>query len=115
MKDENENVLVDGFYDDVLELTEKENMLVEKIKPYDGSDRVKKFELRKFLLDLRDEELPKRHLINPTFNVAGFDAGYTGEGVKTIVSGRGRAKIDCRLVPNQDPKKIRDCVQKHLE
>ena len=54
---------------DVLELTEKENMLVEKIKPYDGSDRVKKFELRKFLLDLRDEELPKRHLINPTFNV----------------------------------------------
>ena len=114
MKDENENVLVDGFYDDVLDLTETENALVEKINPYDGADRVKKFELRKFLLDLKDEELPRRHLTNPTFNVAGFDAGYTGEGVKTIVSGRGRAKIDCRLVPNQDPKKIRDCVQNHL-
>ena len=114
MKDENENVLVDGFYDDVLDLTETENALVEKINPYDGADRVKKFELRKFLLDLKDKELPRRHLTNPTFNVAGFDAGYTGEGVKTIVSGRGRAKIDCRLVPNQDPKKIRDCVQNHL-
>ncbi len=114
MKDENENVLVDGFYDDVLDLTEVENALVEKIKPYDSADRVKKFELRKFLLDLEDNQLPRRHLTNPTFNVAGFDAGYTGEGVKTIVSGRGRAKIDCRLVPNQDPKKIRDCVQNHL-
>ena len=88
MKDENENVLVDGFYDDVLDLTETENALVEKINPYDGADRVKKFELRKFLLDLKDKELPRRHLTNPTFNVAGFDAGYTGEGVKTIVSGR---------------------------
>ena len=98
----------------VAEVMETENALVEKINPYDGADRVKKFELRKFLLDLKDKELPRRHLTNPTFNVAGFDAGYTGEGVKTIVSGRGRAKIDCRLVPNQDPKKIRDCVQNHL-
>lgn len=114
MKDENENILVNGFYDDVLDLTEVEDALVEKIKPYNGADRLAKFELRKFLLDLDDNQLPRRHLTNPTFNVAGFDAGYTGEGVKTIVSGRGRAKIDCRLVPNQDPKKIRDCVQDHL-
>ena len=114
MKDENENILVDGFYDDVLDLTEIENELVEKIKPYDGKDRVKKFELRKFLLNLNNDELPRRHLTKPTFNVAGFDAGYIGEGVKTIVSGRGRVKIDCRLVPDQDPIKIRDCVQKHL-
>ena len=115
MKDQNENVLVEGFYDDVLPITEIEDELIRRVPPYNGAERLEKFELRKFLLDLKDEDLPRRHLANPTFNIAGFDGGYTGEGVKTIVSARARAKVDCRLVPNQDPYKIRDCVRAHLD
>ncbi|MDP6278907.1 MAG: M20/M25/M40 family metallo-hydrolase, partial [Nitrospinota bacterium] len=102
-------------YDDVTPLTEKEEELVRLMKPYDGAERKKKFDLRRLALDLPDEELPRRHLTNPSFNIAGMDAGYTGEGVKTIVSGRARAKIDCRLVVDQDPEKIRDCVRRHLD
>ena len=105
MKGEDEKVLVEGFYDDVVPLTEKEEELVRRMKPYDGKERKKKFELRQFALNLPDEDLPRRHLTNPSFNIAGMDAGYTGEGVKTIVSGRARAKLDCRLVVDQDPKR----------
>ncbi len=115
MKDQNENVLVEGFYDDVLPITETEDELIRRVRPYDGRERIEKFGLRKFLLDMKDEELPRRHLAHPTFNIAGFDGGYTGEGVKTIVSARARAKVDCRLVPNQDPFRIRDCVRAHLD
>ncbi len=115
MKGPDEKILVEGFYDDVLPLTEKEEELVKLMKPYDGAERKKKFGLRRFALDLPDEELPRRHLTNPSFNIAGMDAGYTGEGVKTIVSGRARAKIDCRLVVDQDPEKIRGCVRRHLD
>ncbi|MBT3350369.1 MAG: M20/M25/M40 family metallo-hydrolase, partial [Nitrospinaceae bacterium] len=115
MKGEDEKVLVEGFYDDVVPLTEKEEELVRRMKPYDGKERKKKFELRQFALNLPDEDLPRRHLTNPSFNIAGMDAGYTGEGVKTIVSGRARAKLDCRLVVDQDPEKIRDCVRRHLD
>jgi acetylornithine deacetylase/succinyl-diaminopimelate desuccinylase-like protein len=115
MKGSDEKVLVEGFYDDVTPLTEKEEELVRLMKPYDGAERKHKFGLRRFALDLPDEELPRRHLTNPSFNIAGLDAGYTGEGVKTIVSGRARAKIDCRLVVDQDPEKIRDCVRRHLD
>ncbi|MDA1000307.1 MAG: M20/M25/M40 family metallo-hydrolase [bacterium] len=115
MKGTDEKVLVEGFYDDVAPLTEKEEELVRRMKPYDGESRKKKFELRRFVFDLPDEELPRRHLTNPSFNIAGLDAGYTGEGVKTIVAGRSRAKLDCRLVVDQDPEKIRDCVRRHLD
>ncbi len=115
MKDEGENVLVEGFYDDVLPITEREEELVARVAPYDGAERIEKFGLRRFLLDMTDADLPRRHLAHPTFNVAGFDGGYTGEGVKTIVAGRARAKVDCRLVPNQDPHRIRDCVRAHLD
>ncbi|MFP6870263.1 MAG: M20/M25/M40 family metallo-hydrolase [Nitrospinota bacterium] len=115
MKGADEKVLVEGFYDDVAPLTEKEEELVRRMKPYDTEARKKKFELRRIALDLSDEELPRRHLTNPSFNIAGLDAGYTGEGVKTIVSGRARAKLDCRLVVDQDPEKIRGCVRRHLD
>ncbi|MFC1491089.1 M20/M25/M40 family metallo-hydrolase [Nitrospinota bacterium] len=115
MKDEDENVLVEGFYDGIEPLTEKEEELLNKIAPYDGKTRREKFELRRFVLDLPDEELARRHLINPSFNIAGFDAGYTGEGVKTIVSGRARAKLDCRLVVGQTAEKIHECIRRHLD
>lgn len=115
MKDQDENVLVEGFYDDVLPVTEAEDALIRRMKPYNGRERIEKFGLRKFLLDMKDADLPRRHLASPTFNIAGFDGGYAGEGVKTIVSARARAKVDCRLVPNQDPFRIRDCVRAHLD
>ena len=115
MKDEKENIKVEGFFDDVRPLTPKEEGLVDKMKPYNFADRMKKFDLRGNLLGLSDRELTRRHLTAPSFNIAGFDAGYTGEGVKTIVSGRARAKVDCRLVVDQDPGKILACVRRHLD
>lgn len=115
MKDQEENVLVEGFYDGIQPLTGKEEELLDKIPSYDGQTRREKFELRQFALNLPDEALARRHLVHPSFNIAGFDAGYTGEGVKTIVSGRARAKIDCRLVVGQTPEKIHDCIRKHLD
>jgi len=115
MKDEDENVKVEGFLDDVAPLTPKEEELLRRIPPYSGAERKRKFSLRRFVLDLPDAELPRRHLTVPSFNIAGFDAGYTGEGVKTIVSGRARAKLDFRLVVNQDPGKIMACIRRHLD
>ena len=115
MKDEKENIKVEGFFDDIRPLSPKEEGLVDKMKPYNFADRARKFELRGNLLGLSDRELTRRHLTAPSFNIAGFDAGYTGEGVKTIVSGRARAKVDCRLVVDQDPEKILACVRRHLD
>jgi acetylornithine deacetylase/succinyl-diaminopimelate desuccinylase-like protein len=41
-------------------------------------------------------------------------AGYTGEGMKTILPHVARARIDSRLVPNQTPDQQLDLIRKHM-
>ena len=51
----------------------------------------------------------------PTFEINGLTSGYQGEGSKTIVPAWARAKITCRLVPNQRPAHVRKIVCNYLE
>ena len=47
----------------------------------------------------------------PTADVNGIWGGYTGEGSKTVIASRASCKLSCRLVPNQDPQKIKAGVE----
>lgn len=59
---------------------------------------------------------PKTELVNvTTLTINGLMAGYTGPGSKTIIPKEAHAKLDCRLVPNQDPHKIVQLIQQQLE
>jgi acetylornithine deacetylase/succinyl-diaminopimelate desuccinylase-like protein len=51
----------------------------------------------------------------PTFEINGLTSGYQGEGSKTIVPAWARAKVTCRLVPDQDPESIRKNVTAFLK
>jgi acetylornithine deacetylase/succinyl-diaminopimelate desuccinylase-like protein len=42
-------------------------------------------------------------------------SGYTGPGTKTIVPAEAHARIDIRLVPDQEPDEIAAVVERHLE
>jgi acetylornithine deacetylase/succinyl-diaminopimelate desuccinylase-like protein len=53
-------------------------------------------------------------LFEPTCTVCGVEAGYTGDGMKTVLPRRARAKIDFRLVPDQDPEEIVRLLRAHL-
>jgi acetylornithine deacetylase/succinyl-diaminopimelate desuccinylase-like protein len=51
----------------------------------------------------------------PTCEVNGLLSGYTGEGAKTVLPGKSMAKVSCRLVPGQDPKKIEKLMKAHVK
>lgn len=50
----------------------------------------------------------------PTLDVNGLYSGFIGEGSKTIIPAYAKAKISCRLVPDQDPDEIYALLQAYI-
>ncbi|HKV37965.1 MAG TPA: M20/M25/M40 family metallo-hydrolase [Blastocatellia bacterium] len=97
-------VKIPGFYDDVEHAGRRE------LESFLASGfTIRKFKAAHELSSLRFED-PKKVvsaiMALPTFEVHGITGGYQGPGVKTIVPHQAEAKISCRLVPDQEPRKI---------
>jgi acetylornithine deacetylase/succinyl-diaminopimelate desuccinylase-like protein len=113
MHDENNHITIPGFYDDVIELTEKEREMLNKA-PYSESDY--KFDLK--VDDLWGEKgytTVERTGTRPTLEVNGIWGGYIGEGAKTVLPSKAFAKISMRLVPNQESDKITRLFKDYFE
>ena len=97
-------VKIRGFYDDVRPATRKE---VQSF--LESGFTTAKFKAAHELKKLRFDEparVLKAIMAEPTFEVHGITGGYQGPGVKTIVPYRAQARISCRLVPDQQPRRI---------
>ncbi|MDP3462865.1 MAG: dipeptidase [Bacteroidales bacterium] len=113
MLDEKNRITIPGFYDDVLEATADERVLLNKA-PF--SEEAYKKALN--VTELRGEQgftTTERTGIRPTFDVCGIWGGYTGEGAKTVLPSKAYAKISCRLVPNQNHEKVAQMFKDHFE
>lgn len=111
-RDENNKVLVDGFYDDIPPLSDDEREALAAV-PF-NEDQLKN--------DLGVEQLDgeagytyiERTSVRPTLEINGMYGGFQGEGIKTVLPNAATAKITCRLVPNQNPDKIVEALTKHV-
>lgn len=113
MKSVDNKILVDGFYDDVEPRTPEMIKLAES-HPFDVDQMRAQLGLRRPLIC--GDENPNLHVwYEPTMTICGLEAGYTGEGSKTVLPRRAQAKVDCRLVPHQDPDDILAKVRAHLD
>lgn len=110
--DENGRVAVDGFYDDIATLTEEEKTLFSY--RYDENYYEKQFGIKAFGGE-KGKSLQERNWLQPTLEINGIGGGYVGPGIKTVIPSVAEARISCRLVPNQDPKKIADQVTSFLQ
>ena len=113
MKDEENRIMIPGFYDDVIEVSPEERKKLSQ-NPFDEG----KYKESIGVFDLQGEEgytTTERTGIRPTFDVCGIWGGYTGEGSKTILPSKAFAKISTRLVPNQNHEKIAVLLKNYFE
>ena len=115
LKDQDEHILLPGFYEDVIPPTDREIALLAKgpeMIPY----YMETYGLDGFLKDIEDElELAIQGVYQPTCTICGLTAGYQGTGSKTVLPATASAKVDFRLVPNQTPAKVLEQLRTHLD
>lgn len=114
LKDADENILIEGFYDDVRPPTDDETEAI-RVLPSDETELKQSLGIESFLKGLAGMELNMHSILQPACNINGFISGYTGEGSKTVLPCYAKAKLDFRLVPDQNPKDIIEKLRKHLE
>ncbi|HUP48516.1 MAG TPA: M20/M25/M40 family metallo-hydrolase [Thermoanaerobaculia bacterium] len=106
-------VKIKGFYDDVVPPSRTE--LADFRRSGFSVRQFKKDHLFRSIRTNNPLDVMKRIWAMPTFEVHGLVGGYTGPGIKTIIPPRAEVKISCRLVPDQDPKKIRKLIQRFVK
>ena len=113
LHDDAGRVAVAGFYDDVRPPTRTEREAVAAI-PFDETAYLAAIDAATGIGEPGYTTL-ERQWLRPTLDVNGLGSGYQGPGVKTVIPHRARAKISCRLVPDQTPERIRALLVRHCE
>lgn len=112
MCNEDGQVLVEGFYDNILPPSTRERELLSKL-PFDAEDIGHKIGYPQ--LKMNGETYYHKLTMEPTFNINGLQSGYTGEGMKTIIPATATVKMDVRLVIDQDPIDIYNKICLHVQ
>jgi acetylornithine deacetylase/succinyl-diaminopimelate desuccinylase-like protein len=115
LKDSQENILLPGFYDDVVPPTVRDIEMFAALPPVEEEYR-SRYGIKKFLQEYPDETaLRVASVFEPTCTICGLTSGYQGKGSKTVLPSRASAKVDFRLVPDQTPRKILEQLRTHLD
>jgi len=113
LRDQNGRITIPGFYDGVAKLSAYERKEYARLPGSDAT--LQKLIGVKELFGERGFTSSEQRSARPTFEINGLTSGYQAEGSKTIIPSWARAKITCRLVPNQKPEHVRKVVVAHLK
>lgn len=111
--DEDGHITIDGFYDNVLVVSDEERAEMNKLK--DDPEAFKKSIGLEGVEGEKGYTTLERTSIRPTLDCNGIWGGYTGEGAKTVIPSKAFAKISMRLVPYQTPDEITEKFTKYFE
>lgn len=114
IKGPDERVLIEGFYDDVRPPTPEERVAIEEM-PDESVETLKAYGISEAVSGVTGLDYRIRHYLEPTGTIDGLSSGYEGEGAKTVLPAKAVAKMDFRLVPNQDPGDIMAKLRRHLD
>ncbi|MGO9946029.1 MAG: M20/M25/M40 family metallo-hydrolase [Steroidobacteraceae bacterium] len=107
---------IDGWFEHVKPLTERQKQLIaEHVAGTNEADVKKLLGVQHWVHDLSYREALERLASQPTVNIEGMYAGYTGPGGKTILPAKATVKLDLRLVPDQTAAEAEAKLRAHLD
>jgi len=114
IRNEEGKILIEGFYDAVAKPTPEELRFLRK-NEFSSEELRKALQIDYLYSEKSNEGTITKLLYSPTANIAGFGAGYLGQGSKTIVPKEAFAKMDFRLVANMRANDILAKLRKHMK
>jgi len=114
LRDKNGLVRIPGFYEAVRPLGEADRDALARV-PNPASELAAALGEEGMLRISDPDSFYKKTITRPNLNICGFQGGYSQNGVKTVLPGIAKAKIDFRLVVDQDPDQIFEDVCTFLE
>ena len=112
LKTEDGTVHIPGFYDDVVQPTEIEKAIYDKL-PDVRENLFRSYGA--YPIYPADKGYYIQLNGTPSFNISGISSGYTGNGTATVLTSKAIAKIDMRLVAAQDGNKILDNLKRYIK
>jgi acetylornithine deacetylase/succinyl-diaminopimelate desuccinylase-like protein len=109
MKDDDGNVVIDGFYDTVEPLGAEELAALAKLPVYDEELRA---ELG--LAWTEGEGTLNERLLLPSLTVKGMSSGNVGADARNVIPDRAEAALGIRLVKGNQPEDMIDRVEAHI-
>jgi acetylornithine deacetylase/succinyl-diaminopimelate desuccinylase-like protein len=105
-------IAIPGLYDRVRQLSARERAYMRRFGPSDQA----------ILADASAQTgwgeagytLYERTTIRPALTINGLTGGYQGTGTKAVIPARASAKLNFRLVPDQDPLEIDRLFRAHV-
>jgi acetylornithine deacetylase/succinyl-diaminopimelate desuccinylase-like protein len=78
-------------------------------------DLRKDFGVSRFVAGLDGYEAAEALTFQTTLNIQGLWSGHTEPTPKTVTPAEARARLDIRIVPDQEPAAIVDAIRRHLD
>ena len=110
MRDDDGHIKVAGYYDDVKPISPAERAAIAQLPKYDSTLRVA---LGLARTEANNALLADR-IMAPAFNVRGIRVGGVRETGSNTIASEAYASFDLRLVPAQDPQRVRRIVEAHV-
>ncbi len=113
MLNENAEVLIDGFYDNVINASDKE---IDALNKMDNlyTALIAEYKLTP-AVNYKNRDNKQLNQLYPTLNINGLRAGGVGNKRRTIIPSEATASIDCRMVPDMNPERLIELINMHVK
>jgi len=113
LMDHEHHVAIEGFYDKVRPISERERAEFGRL-PFNEIEFRQQLDVLELVGEAGFTTL-ERIWARPTLDINGMISGFTGKGAKTVLPGEASAKVSMRLVPDQDPDEVAELFRRHVE